>query len=216
MRIEINKAHFPVTVLGPGRRIGIWLQGCHIRCAGCMSHDTWDADSTKRIDVADLLAWCAKITQGVVDGITISGGEPFGQPEALLELLEGIHAWRSRLTLPVDILCYSGYPWRKLLRDHPAILHLLDAIIPEPFVQKLPQAHIWRGSSNQVLIPLSELGHARYAKFRSVPSSTQRGVQVAVSAHRIWLIGIPKVADLEALHEYCESAGISQEGMSWR
>ncbi len=47
MNILLNKAHFPVTVLGPGRRIGIWLQGCSIGCAGCISQDTWEADATK-------------------------------------------------------------------------------------------------------------------------------------------------------------------------
>ena len=40
-QIGLNRVHFPVTALGPGRRVGIWLQGCSIRCPGCMSLDTW-------------------------------------------------------------------------------------------------------------------------------------------------------------------------------
>ncbi|HSV19446.1 MAG TPA: 4Fe-4S cluster-binding domain-containing protein, partial [Casimicrobiaceae bacterium] len=45
--IELNKAHWPVTVLGPGKRIGLWLQGCSIHCPGCVSQDTWSADPSK-------------------------------------------------------------------------------------------------------------------------------------------------------------------------
>ncbi len=47
MNILLNKAHFPVTVLGPGRRIGLWLQGCTIRCRGCVSQDARPADASK-------------------------------------------------------------------------------------------------------------------------------------------------------------------------
>ena len=71
----VSRLHFPVTTLGPGRRVGLWLQGCSIRCPGCISLDTWDprvglvpiADLLERIDQ---LAWEA-------DGLTVSGGEPF-------------------------------------------------------------------------------------------------------------------------------------------
>jgi anaerobic ribonucleoside-triphosphate reductase activating protein len=42
MKIAVSKAHYPVTVLGPGKRIGIWL-GCRIQCKGCVSQDTGPA-----------------------------------------------------------------------------------------------------------------------------------------------------------------------------
>src|SRR3546814_9784731 len=45
MRIAVSRLHFPVTALGPGRRIGLWLQGCSIRCPGCISVDTWAHDA---------------------------------------------------------------------------------------------------------------------------------------------------------------------------
>ena len=41
MMLYLSRIHFPVTTLGPGRRIGIWFQGCSIRCKGCVSADTW-------------------------------------------------------------------------------------------------------------------------------------------------------------------------------
>jgi len=55
--LELNKAHWPVTVLGPGRRIGLWVQGCTIHCKGCVSQDTWPRDPAKAIAVTDLVAW---------------------------------------------------------------------------------------------------------------------------------------------------------------
>ena len=59
--IQINKAHFPVTVLGPGRRIGLWVQGCSIGCKGCVSMDTWAPDASRAVPIADLVAWCKKV-----------------------------------------------------------------------------------------------------------------------------------------------------------
>ena len=74
MKISVNKAHFPVTVLGPGRRIGLWLQGCSIRCPNCVSRDTWEVDNARDVEIDDLVLWCQDISDSRPDGITISGG----------------------------------------------------------------------------------------------------------------------------------------------
>ena len=97
-RLSLSKLHFPITALGPGRRIGLWLQGCSIRCSGCMSRDTWEfSDESHRVEVLleRVTPWLAE-----ADGITISGGEPFDQPEGLLSFLVGL---RERFR--GDILC---------------------------------------------------------------------------------------------------------------
>ena len=106
--LELNKAHWPVTVLGPGRRIGLWVQGCSIHCPGCVSQDTWPSDPAKAIAVRDLVAWCRRTAGDAVEGVTISGGEPFDQPVALAALLRALDAWRRHARLDFDILCYSG------------------------------------------------------------------------------------------------------------
>jgi anaerobic ribonucleoside-triphosphate reductase activating protein len=118
VKIQLNKAHYPVTALGPGKRIGIWTQGCSIQCPGCVSLDTWDVDRSKAMPVDDLIAWCKRVAGGAAEGITISGGEPFDQPKPLAKLLEALHRWRNTLTRPFDILCYSGYRLEKLQKDH--------------------------------------------------------------------------------------------------
>ena len=97
-RISLNKAHYPVTALGPGRRIGLWLQGCALACPGCVSRDTWAFAEDQSLPLSVLLLWCQQVAPTGLDGITISGGEPFAQPEALLALLEALHDWRTSST----------------------------------------------------------------------------------------------------------------------
>ncbi|HEX2827277.1 MAG TPA: 4Fe-4S single cluster domain-containing protein [Burkholderiales bacterium] len=215
--LQLNKAHWPVTVLGPGKRIGLWLQGCSIRCKGCVSQDTWPADPTKAIEVAELLAWCKRASDGRLDGVTISGGEPFDQPEGLAALLDALRRWRRRASLDFDVLCYSGYPLKTLERDHAAILDRLDAIVPEPYVDALPLGNVWRGSRNQPLVPLSARGRARYSKLVDAPADAAgKHMQVAVEGGRVWMIGIPERGDMARLERLCASRGLDLKEVSWR
>jgi anaerobic ribonucleoside-triphosphate reductase activating protein len=213
VRIAINKAHFPVTVLGPGRRIGLWLQGCSIRCAGCVSRDTWERDAAREMPLATLLDWCRGVAAGGFDGVTVSGGEPFDQPHALRALLRAFVEWRARERLGFDLLCYSGYPLRTLERRHASILRLLDAVVPEPYVQSRPTRLRWRGSENQPIVPLTALGRSRYA---DAMAEGKAELQFRVDAERIWYIGIPRAGDLERIEARCRAQGLSFENVSWR
>jgi anaerobic ribonucleoside-triphosphate reductase activating protein len=215
--LELNKAHWPVTVLGPGRRIGLWLQGCTIRCPGCVSQDTWPRDETKTIAVGRLVAWCRTSSAGQLDGVTISGGEPFEQPQGLFALLTQLAAWRREQQLDFDVLCYSGLPQRVLERRHAKILALLDALIPEPFVNDLPQGALWRGSRNQPLVALSERGRARYEAYRDAPAEGDgKRMQATVEGGRVWMIGIPGRGDMAAVEALCASRGLALTKVSWR
>ncbi len=215
--LEVNKAHFPVTVLGPGRRIGLWVQGCSIGCKGCISMDTWRADPRKKVDIDDLLSWCRQVGASGFDGVTISGGEPFDQAQALTVLLRGLREWRRVDKLDFDILCYSGYPLKTLHNKHAAILALLDAVISEPFIESQEPVAVWRGSSNQLLLPLSNLGHQRFDEFVSKPlADTDKKMQVAVEHGKIWMIGIPARGDMEKVEALCSSRGLSLQDVSWR
>ena len=218
MKIAINKAHFPVTVLGPGQRIGIWLQGCSIHCKNCISQDTWARDPGRETTVARLMSWCREIqaNTGQIDGITLSGGEPFDQPQALAALLKALHAWRSDLGSDFDILCYSGYPYATLQKRHPAILQLLDALIPEPYADTLPMTQLWRGSSNQRLVPLSPRGHAVYGPHLDTPADAGKRMQACVDGDRVWYIGIPERGDMDALARHCAEQGVRFDQVSWK
>jgi anaerobic ribonucleoside-triphosphate reductase activating protein len=97
-----------VTTLGHGTRAGIRTQGCTIGCAECVSKDTWSEDPATLVNIDVLLGWLRSLPEPL-DGVTVSGGEPFQQPTALAALLQGVDAWRADRSRPVDILVYSGY-----------------------------------------------------------------------------------------------------------
>ena len=213
--LQLNKAHYPVTVLGPGRRIGLWFQGCTIRCKGCVSQDTWDAKGGGRMTVEDMLAWCKRQAVDGLDGITLSGGEPFDQPLALGALLDAFERWRQRAHLDFDVLCYSGHPLKTLQARYAGLLNKLDAVISEPYVEGLPLGNVWCGSANQNLHPLSERGKARYTRWVGAPV-VEKAMQVAVEGGRIWMIGIPDRGDMKHLEALCAERGLSLEQVSWR
>lgn len=209
-RLRLSRIHHPVTALGYGRRAGVWFQGCSLACRGCLARDTWPADGGTSVAVDDVVDRVAEVVAaGGLDGVTVSGGEPFEQPEALGELLAGL---RRRTGAGVDLLCYSGLPEKALRRRFPSILDQLDALIPEPFADARPSEYAWWGSANQRLVPLSALGRKRY---ESPPTATEAVIQVAVDAGRLWLVGVPRRGDLEAATRRVAQAGVDLGAVSW-
>lgn len=178
--IAISRCHFPVTGLGFGRRTGIWLQGCSIRCPGCIVPETWQPSLEHRVPLARLLQAVQPWVE-ISDGVTISGGEPFDQPEALFALLTAL-----RVLTPGDLLVYSGYPWRKLRRDFSPILQLCDVVVSEPFRARQLSITPLTGSSNQRVHLLSPAAKKRYADWRDFPSATG----IAIGDNTIQLVGI--------------------------
>jgi anaerobic ribonucleoside-triphosphate reductase activating protein len=231
----LAKAHYPVTTLGPGTRAGIWTQGCTLHCHGCLSKDTWDADPRRAVPVETVLGWLASLP-GPVDGVTISGGEPFEQPAALAALLRGVRAWRDtpgRETIELDILVYSGYAYSRLSRSGETreILDMCDAVITGPYIDRLNPGGrhsgngslLWRGSANQRVVPLSPLGRERYGALAGVGKTgegTGPRVQVSVDegpeGRRVYYIGIPRRGDMEHLTSRLDRAGVRSGDVSWR
>lgn len=216
MDIQINRVHFPVTVLGPGRRIGIWLQGCSIGCKGCLAHDTWPPDPSRSISISKLIARFDRIVDGSVHGVTISGGEPFDQAPALCALIDAVREWASARGFDIDVLCYSGYPFRALCVRHPQVLERLDAVIPEPFIQRRSTRLFLRGSGNQPLVLLSPLGWQRMQKYVSTQAEGTGNLQLAVDDGRLWVIGVPGPGDLEKVEEALAKSGIVRAKVSWQ
>lgn len=191
--LRLSRMHFPVTALGPGRRLGLWFQGCSIRCPGCVSRDTW-ATGGPGVPVESVVeaaaAWAAE-----ADGLTVSGGEPFDQPDALLELLRRL---RPRLRPEADVLVYTGHPRerveRHLARAHP----LIDALISDPFVAAAPQTLWLRGSDNQRLHRLTPLGRARYRDRPRGPEDDRLDLMHDEDG-TVWMAGLPRRGDLDRL-----------------
>lgn len=212
--IAISRLHHPVVALGPGRRAGIWLQGCTIGCAGCVSRDTWTSGPEHEMSVASVMAWLEALGHDEVEGITISGGEPFEQPRALAELLDHIIEWRANAVRAIDVLVFSGYSMKRLRVDHGNLLSRIDAVVAGPFVESMPTDLIWRGSSNQTIEPLTPLGVERYGPY--LDERPGRPVmQVASADGAIWWIGIPRRGDMERMRTAMERRGVRFEEVSW-
>ncbi|WP_197077596.1 4Fe-4S single cluster domain-containing protein [Hyphomicrobium sp. 99] len=184
IEIALSRLHFPVTTLGPGKRIGIWLQGCSIRCPGCISADTWAA-GRHTTTIGEVMGALQKWLR-IADGITVSGGEPFDQSLALVTLLKAIRGEFSG-----DIFVYSGYPFEKLHSELSAADGLIDALMTDPFVAGMAQSLPLRGSDNQRLHLLTSLGADRFAPF-TVPSSYAPKFDVMFDEDgSVWFAGVP-------------------------
>jgi anaerobic ribonucleoside-triphosphate reductase activating protein len=199
--LNLSRIHFPVTTLGPGRRIGIWFQGCSIRCPGCISMDTWvHGHGTTTIDavVEAISPWLA-----AAEGITLSGGEPFDQRDALFELLKRL---RARTT--ADILVFTGYPWTSISEALISSPSLIDAIVTGPFDIDEKQTLALRGSDNQELHLTTPLGRARFESFARPIDDRDRTFDVMFDDNGdVWLAGIPARGDFRRLRSVLEADG---------
>lgn len=200
--IALSRVHFPVTTLGPGQRIGVWFQGCSIRCPGCISLDTWAAAKHQTRLAEVFKALDAHLP--AADGLTVSGGEPFDQPLALQALLEG---WRARH--PGDVLVYSGHTFERLQPVLVGFSGLIDALITDPFEHDTSDRLALRGSDNQRLIPLTELGKEIYASLMTATDDASRRLDVMFDDDRgeVFLAGIPRRGDLARLQALMAAAG---------
>jgi len=156
MNLLLNRTLFPVTTLGFGRRVGIWVQGCSIRCPGCVSRDTWEPDGGRAVKPLALMEQIRSLL-AEADGVTISGGEPFDQSAALTEFLACL-----RGEFNGDILIFSGYPWEKIKGERSICDCLTDIVVAGPFRAASGQTKTLRGSDNQTIHPLTELAFERY------------------------------------------------------
>jgi anaerobic ribonucleoside-triphosphate reductase activating protein len=198
--LAFSRVHFPITSLGYGRRIALWTQGCSIGCKGCMSLDTWASRTanTSIDEIADRLGpWLVE-----ADGLTISGGEPFDQPEAIVALLSLI---RPRVT--GDILLFSGYSFDDIHGTAKLALDYLDVLICGPFVEERASDLPLRGSENQEIRVLTPLGRERYGNLeRRSPQALS--IDLIETDGELWFAGIPRPGDLNRLDAILSARGL--------
>lgn len=199
-QIAISRIHFPVRSLGPGHRIGVWLQGCSIRCAGCISLDTWKPGlglTTTDAVLTRLSAWSEE-----ADGLTVSGGEPLDQPDALATLLQG---WRS--LSGGSVFLFTGRSWPEAqdwITAHP---ELVDAVMAGPYVPAAGDSLALRGSDNQSLHIVSGKGEP-FRGFDRARTTKDRQLDVMFDDDgAIWFAGIPSGGDFERLRLLLASQG---------
>jgi anaerobic ribonucleoside-triphosphate reductase activating protein len=191
--------------LGPGLRAAVWFHGCSFACPGCIAEEMNQSSEFERISPRELAGRVAAI-EGI-EGVTLSGGDPFDQPlDALVDFLRELRACSD-----LSVLCYTGRTLEQLrrgthrnLQEH--ALEYVDILIDGLYVQSLNDGTVWRGSSNQRVHFLTP----RYRHLAEwVEESRNRRVEVRVLADDvIEITGIPPAGYLARLNEELRHRGL--------
>ena len=191
-QLRIHNMVLRTRALGPELRAAVWLQGCSRRCKGCMSPVTQPLDGGYLEDAEKVINLLLAVKE--IEGITISGGEPFLQADSLAYLLSEL---RQRSDL--GIIIYTGYRLDELKemndRNTNRIIRFADIIIDGEYVDELNHGGALKGSDNQKVHFLSD----RYLKYRAVYEEKVRNVEVFATERDLFMVGIPA---RETLQEY--------------
>jgi anaerobic ribonucleoside-triphosphate reductase activating protein len=184
-KLKIFERRSPVKVLGPFSRAVIWVQGCDFGCKGCIVPESWERDAGEDVDISELVDWI--LNQPSIEGITLSGGEPMLQAEALSTLID-----RIRTEKDLGVMCYTGFRLEHLQKQGTAsqktLLTKIDILIDGVYVENLQDDLLWRGSSNQRLLLLSN----RYREFLEAQSDRSSGLEFFFTeAGEVGFSGVP-------------------------
>lgn len=183
--IRLHNMVLHTKVLGPGVRCAIWLQGCGRSCKGCMSPSSRDMNGGKKVDISDV--YDAVIGAGEIEGVTISGGEPFAQIESLYSLIKLI-----KETTNLGVIVYTGYTLSQLraLKDpltDEMLEKYIDLLIDGEYDDSQNDGSSLRGSSNQNVIYLTE----RYKRYSDLYENGHRDAEIIVTENELFFVGIP-------------------------
>lgn len=155
MEIRIAGIIKESIVDGPGIRLVVFAQGCRHNCPGCHNPHTHSFDGGTMIEAESILALMK--SNPLLDGITLSGGEPFEQATALSELARGAKE------LGYNVMTYTGYTFENLMKNKDKIIgwgNLLgytDILVDGRF--ELERRNLllkFRGSENQRVIDVQK------------------------------------------------------------
>ena len=138
MKIVINSIRYDNSLVdGPGIRTDLFLQGCDIHCPGCQNKSTWDITKGTEIEIDDLVSELKSKMRS--NKITITGGEPLYQMEALIELVNKLEGF--------DIALYTGHEESDVPEELKKKIKYLKC---GPFIERLKTTiKPFVGSSNQ-------------------------------------------------------------------
>lgn len=143
MKLQIA-GELPVSIAnGPGIRYVIFTQGCKHNCKNCHNPETHDPKGGYSIDTAELAEKImSRVKRNLANGITLSGGDPFEQQDACVDLLKRLPG--------VNVWIYTGYLYEQI--EHTELANMADVIVDGPFIENLKVLNQFRGSSNQRFI----------------------------------------------------------------
>lgn len=152
-KINLLNTYEETIADGEGIRYSIYLAGCRHACPECHNRESWNPNAGIPFTDEILQSIINNINANpLLDGITLSGGDPFFNPEALLTILKILKEKTGQ-----NIWCYTGYTYEELLEDPimKACLVYIDTLVDGRFeITKFNPRLLFRGSSNQRLVYL--------------------------------------------------------------
>lgn len=182
--LRINQRVKGITTLGPGVRYGLWVQGCTRACPGCISPDAQSLTGGYEMSI-EALAREILETQGI-EGITVSGGEPFLQQEALARLITMIRREKD-----LGVIVYTGFTYPEIAVTE--LAELCDAIIDGPYMKEKNDGRSLRGSSNQRLILLTQ----RYQKTLRIGTPGRQVKMYRAQEGSAVMVGVPSRSQMD-------------------
>lgn len=177
----VARVLYPVEVLGPGKRVGIWFCGCPRRCKGCSNPELWEFQERYKTTPETIFEMVkAVLKEHTIDGFTITGGDPFYQADDLIELLDLLKE------ISDDIIVYTGYNREEIKPDD---LKNISVLIDGEYIEELNDNSLLKGSSNQEVYILDDTKSDKYRTYFNTESNkvqnffTSDGV-ISVGIHR--------------------------------
>lgn len=178
----IARILYPVNVLGPGNRIGIWFNGCNHHCPGCSNPELWEPQERYKTTLDTLMRLIEHIcNHQPVDGFTLTGGDPFAQAAALQQLLPEL------TKLSNDILVYTVAITMKSFSNIRKLYRRSGVLIDGKYIQERNSGVILRGSDNQRIIILND---QLADKYYSYLATAQNEIQNFTALDGVISVGI--------------------------
>ena len=176
-----------INLLGPGKRLVIWVQGCSRRCYGCISPELFKQKIECYYYIENIFNLLPRDNE--LNGITVTGGEPFEQAESLYNLLKIV-----RDNTQFDIMVYSGCTIeniRKVTNAQKKLLSVIDILIDGEYKKNYTNVKIWRGSDNQRVFLLTENAQKFQEHFNQTYSDNRQLLFQISNDRTLYLVGIP-------------------------
>ena len=160
--MNVARIFYPVEVLGPGKRVGIWVCGCRRGCKGCSNPELWGQKPEYEVSIDEISGLIDRIAEShEIDGFTISGGEPMDQALELVRLIEELKRYSE------DLLIYTGYRIEELQErsDAAAVLDQAAVLIDGEYREEENTDVLLRGSENQRIHILNDDLRERYESY---------------------------------------------------
>lgn len=180
----IARILYPIKVLGPGRRVGIWFDGCNHHCKGCSNPELWEIDERYKTDIYQVMRLIRSIEkENVIEGFTLTGGDPMIQADGLRTLLPEL------MNISDDILMYTGYEYEVIRDTYKDILANIAVLVDGKYIEEFNIGELLKGSTNQKIIVLNTKYKEKYDNYISTHRSeiqnfTTPSGTISVGIHR--------------------------------